>query len=91
MDNSNSQINLAKIVSNLANERTMLAYIRTFLALLATGVAFQELFQKPFILFIGKIIIGLSLIVLLIGIISFIKIRIAIKKQKESVPAEFLD
>lgn len=91
MNSSNGHLNLAKIVSDLANERTILAYIRTTLALLATGVAFQELFHKPMVLIIGKLLIGLSLLVFIIGIISFVKIRNSIKKQKESVSAHFLD
>lgn len=91
MENGNGQINLAKIVSHLANERTILAYMRTFLATLATGIAFQEFFHKPFILVLGQVLIGLSLIVLLMGVLSFIKIRKKIKQQKESVSAQFLD
>jgi len=92
MDSDNpGQIKLAKIVSDLANVRTILAYIRTSLVLLATGITFQEIFNKPFVLFLGKLLVGLSVVIFLVGIINFVKIKMTIKKQKESIPAQFLD
>jgi len=91
MKSSKSQINLSKKVSHMANQRTILAHVRTFLVLLATGVAFQELFDKPLMLLIGKFLIVFSLVLLLFGVISFFKMRKAIKKQKKSVAAQFLD
>jgi putative membrane protein len=91
MNNDNNHTTLSKIVSDLANERTILAYVRTFLALLATGVAFQEIFDKPLLMLIGQFLMGLSVIVLFVGFISFTKVKKTIKKQQESVPAQFLD
>ncbi|MFW5703077.1 MAG: DUF202 domain-containing protein [Candidatus Dojkabacteria bacterium] len=87
----NNPINLAQLVSILANERTILAYIRTSLALLATGIAFQEFFHKPVVLIIGYGLLLLSVIIFLIGCISYIKNKKKIKNQNESVSAEYLD
>jgi putative membrane protein len=89
--NDNRQIKLARVITNLANERTILAYIRTSLTLLATGVAFQEIFHKPYVLLLGKLLVGLSVVILIVGAVSFLKIKKTITKQKESVPAQFLD
>ncbi len=88
---NNSQITLAKLVSFLANERTILAYMRTSLALLATGVAFQEFFHKPYIQITGYILILLAVFVFTLGCMSFIKNHQKIKKQSETVPAHYVD
>lgn len=87
----NRPITLAKLVSFLANERTILAYIRTSLVLLATGVSFQEFFHKPYIPIVGYVLVLLSVVVFITGCFSYIKNYSKIKKQKETVSAHYLD
>lgn len=91
MAQANGSIVLAKLISFLANERTVLAYLRTSLAFLATGVALQEFFDKPFLQTIGFVLIFMSAVVLIMGILSFVRVRKKISQQKESIPAKYWD
>ena len=47
----------------LANERTLLAFIRTSISLLATGIGFIKLFEYQFLIIIGWIFISISIFI----------------------------
>ena len=47
----------------LANERTLLAFIRTSISLLATGIGFIKLFEYQLLIVIGWIFIGVSIFI----------------------------
>lgn len=91
MKKTTNPIILSRLVSSLANERTLLAYLRTFLAFLAAGVSFQEFFHRPSIQHLGSVLIMISVGVIVLGILSFIKARRKVDNQTESVDAQFLD
>lgn len=61
--------------TKLANERTLLAYLRTSLYMLLGGIAFLQLTEFQNIRWIGLGALGLSFILLVIGILRYILIR----------------
>lgn len=68
--------NLALIRTDLANERTVLAYGRTALMLVATGVSllkFLTLTIDTFVL--GWFLVAIGFIVGLIGVIRFVRLK----------------
>ena len=58
--------------TNLANERTLLAYIRTSLTAFIFGLGVIE-FVEPNLKFVGLIFIFISFIVLILGFYHFIR------------------
>lgn len=66
--------------NELANERTLLAYIRTFLSFLIAGVSLIQFFKNSTIIFLGYLLIPVGLLILFIGIIRFFKTQKLIKK-----------
>lgn len=71
--------------TNLANQRTLLAYTRTSLYMLLGGIAFLQLSDFENIRWLGFVAIGLSAVLVVVGIIKFyiIKNRLA-KYYRES-------
>lgn len=68
--------NLALIRTDLANERTLLAYGRTALMLVATGVSLVKFFDLSFdFVLIGWGLIVIGGIVGLIGMIRFARLK----------------
>jgi len=65
----NEQLNAARTI--LANERTVLSYIRTSLALFIAGITFIRFFDNRIIEIIGWVFIPLGLINLALGIIRY--------------------
>jgi len=59
----------------LANERTFLAYVRTSIALVAGGFGLIKFIKDLTYTLLGWILVGLGIIVLIIGIIRFIKTK----------------
>jgi putative membrane protein len=59
----------------LANERTLLAFIRTAISLLAAGVGFILLLEHPLLIGIGWIFIGLAVFVQIWGLFRYFEIR----------------
>jgi putative membrane protein len=66
--------------TRLANERTFLAYFRTFIVLLSSGVAILKLSILKEIQELGFILLGLSPLLLLIGIARFYYVKRRLKK-----------
>ena len=62
---------LALSRTHLANERTLLAYVRTALALSASGVGLIELFERPAMVVIGWILMPAGFVTLLTGVARF--------------------
>lgn len=71
---------LAKDRTELANERTILAYIRTFLGCLGAGIACIKFLESDFFRVLGYIFLISSPIILVVGIWSYIRIRIRMDK-----------
>ncbi|HDL02879.1 MAG: DUF202 domain-containing protein [Deltaproteobacteria bacterium] len=65
----NEQLNAARTI--LANERTLLSYIRTALALFIAGLTFVRFFDNRIIEIIGWVFIPLGLINLVLGIVRY--------------------
>lgn len=65
----NEQLNAATTI--LANERTLLSYIRTALALFIAGLTFVRFFDNRIIEIIGWVFIPLGLINLVLGIVRY--------------------
>lgn len=61
--------------TKLANERTLLAYSRTSLYMLIGGIAFLQLEDFRNILWVGHLALGLSLILIIIGLYRYLQIR----------------
>lgn len=59
----------------LANERTLLAFIRTAISLLAAGVGFILLLKHPLLIGIGWGFIGLSVFVQIWGLFRYFEIK----------------
>lgn len=55
----------------LANDRTLLSYVRTWLSLLAGGLGLTVLLEHPLLIGVGWASIGVSFIVLWLGIRRF--------------------
>lgn len=68
--------------TTLANERTLLAYIRTAMAAFIAGVSLIKFFDSIIIEIIGWIFVPSGIITIIVGLIRF-------QKQKESIPEKY--
>jgi len=68
------------IRTHLANERTLLAYIRTSLAFMAGGLGMIHFFPAPFLHLFGWILLGIGVVVLGVGVIRFLIVMRRISK-----------
>lgn len=66
--------------TKLANERTMLAYLRTSLYLLIGGIALLGVKGFKDLHFLGYTALGLSLILLVVGIFRYIHLKRHLRK-----------
>lgn len=67
--------------THMANERTLLAYLNTFLAMAATGVGLIKLTNDITFVNIGFVLLAFSVLIPIIGVYRFIRIRKLIKKK----------
>jgi len=74
--------------TKLANERTLLSYIRTSLYLVLGGIAFLGMQDLEEIKILGFFSLSLSIIVLVIGIFRFYQLKRHLKKMYELVPQQ---
>jgi len=65
------QEKLAEVRTKQANERTLLAYIRTALTLVVAGITFIRFFDNQIIEIIGWVFIPIGLVNLILGIIRY--------------------
>lgn len=79
---------LAENRTDLANERTLLAYVRTALTLFVAGVTFIRFFGYAVTTVMGWILIPLGIFTLVKGILSHRKMNRQIRKERENEPPE---
>ena len=69
------------IRTNLANERTLLAYARTALAFLAAGAGMIHFFQSLIMNYTGGSLLAVGSAIFLIGTIRFVKVKRLVSTQ----------
>lgn len=74
---------LAMERTKLANERTLLSYIRTSLYLVLGGIAFLGMEDLKEIRYMGYFSLSLSAIILVIGVFRFIQLKKHMKRIYE--------
>ena len=65
--------------TDLANERTLLAYVRTALALAAGGIGLVQIFTSPAIVALGWALIPAAALLLIVGVVRFQRARRALR------------
>jgi putative membrane protein len=58
-----------------ANERTLLAYVRTFLSFIVAGISLIQFFALKPAIFFGYVLIPAGFIILLTGIRRFLEVK----------------
>ncbi|WP_111317392.1 YidH family protein [Algoriphagus chordae] len=71
---------LARQRTTLANNRTLLSFIRTSLYFLVSGTALFEVNQLDHVRDLGYLAFGLSLVFLIIGFVNYYRVRKKLKK-----------
>lgn len=71
--------------TKLANETTLLAYIRTGLYFLVAGSTLGQLIQTPFWQIAGTPVIVTGVLIMIAGIARYRKVRRAIELSKKNV------
>jgi putative membrane protein len=66
--------------TKLANERTFLAYFRTFVVFLSSGFAILKLEILNNLMEMGYLFIALSLLVVIIGVTRFFRVKSRLNK-----------
>ncbi len=66
---------MALIRTKLANERTFLAYLRTFIGSFAAGTGFIKFTGDLFFVRVGFVLTAISPVILIFGLIRFIRVR----------------
>ena len=72
---------LARHRTEMANERTLLSYVRTALGLLAIGVPAVWWFEEPVIQALGVLSLMMGLACVVIGIRRFLMFKTEINRQ----------
>ena len=68
--------------NKLANERTLLAYTRTFLSFIVAGVALIQFFDKESFIVLGYVLIPAGFFILLIGFYRYLEVRKKLNRYK---------
>ena len=86
MENPSLTLNEALTVemTNLANERSLLAYLRTFVAFLSSGIAVLKIELFKDLIVVAYILLSLSPLLLIIGIIRFFQVKKTISTMRLS-------
>ncbi|WP_051907737.1 DUF202 domain-containing protein [Flavimarina sp. Hel_I_48] len=74
---------LAMERTKLANERTLLSYLRTSLYLILGGIAFLGMQNLEEIKLLGYFSLGLSMVVLIVGIARFYQLKRHLRRMYE--------
>jgi uncharacterized membrane protein YidH (DUF202 family) len=72
---------LAECRTEWSAERTLLAYIRTAIGVLATGIGFLLLFERTVLLIIGFVFIASAVGAFIFGWIRFFYLRALIRRE----------
>lgn len=67
--------------TRMANERTLLAFVRTFLGLVAAGVAMIQILTQLWVHVLGYVFLALGPILLVVGIVQYFRTRRMINEQ----------
>lgn len=70
--------------TDLANERTLLAYVRTALALAAGGIGLVQIFTSPTVVALGWALIPAAALLLIVGVVRFHRARRALRDAETS-------
>ena len=68
--------------TELANRRTLMAYVKTAIALCASAVGMIKFLDEDWLNHIGWILLPISVIVLLIGIYDYQRVKKSINEEK---------
>lgn len=71
--------------TRLANETTLLAYIRTALYFVVAGSTLGKIVDTEFWRLAGPPLVGIGLLIVVAGIIRFIKVRKAIAQSRKNI------
>ncbi len=71
--------------TRLANERTLLAYLRTSLYMVLGGIAFLELRDFENIRWLGYVAIGLSMVFVVTGVVRFYHLKQSMREYYENM------
>jgi putative membrane protein len=71
--------------TRLANETTLLAYIRTGLYFLVAGSTLGYVIQSPFWNIVGTPLTVIGFIIMLLGLIRYFRLRRAIEESRKNV------
>lgn len=71
--------------TKLANERTLLTYIRTGLYFLVAGSTLGHLIETAFWNMMGTPIIIVGLVIMVLGAVRFIRVRREIKNSRQHI------
>jgi putative membrane protein len=77
---------LAAHRTELANDRTFLAYVRTALACFVVGVSFIKLFGNPVVEVLGWIFIGIAVVTFLKGFMRYKRVKRVIREEEKKPP-----
>ncbi|MEG0750727.1 MAG: DUF202 domain-containing protein [Oscillospiraceae bacterium] len=69
--------------TKLANKRTLLAYIRTFIGLVGSGVAMFKVFENDWIGVLGCVFMAAGPVFLIMGIIDYSCSRASLKSLEK--------
>ena len=84
MINTNLSLNekLTVEMTHLSNERSLLAYFRTVVVFLSSGIAILKIELFKDLIFVAYILLGLSPILLIIGIVRFFQVKKTISTMR---------
>ena len=82
-DSNTVQVELALERTRLSNRRTLLAYMRSFVALIVAGAGLLKFIQSPAWVIIGWACIIVSPVVMIYGVIDFKKVASLIDREEK--------
>ena len=74
--------------TKLANERTLLAYIRTAIGSCGAGIALLKLLEYPDAKYIGVTLIAAAPVILIVGVLRFIRMNKKVEDYKKEADDE---
>ena len=69
--------------TELANRRTLMAYIKTSIALCASAIGLLKFIGDPWLSHVGWVLLPLSFLFLLVGILDYLRVKKSINEEKE--------
>lgn len=67
--------------TRLANHRTLLAYFRSSIALIVSGAGLLKFIHDDIWVYTGYILLGLAPVMIIAGLVDFIRMKRLIKKE----------